>query len=47
MERSKEYIDDLDLKDVQTLGEIIRITVDAGNASYGYDQRVSDGWVSV
>ena len=28
----------MDLKDVQTLGEIIRITVDAGNASYGYDQ---------
>lgn len=35
----KGYFDDLDLKDVQTLGEIIRITVDAGNASYGYDQR--------
>ena len=34
----KEYLDDMDLKDVQTLGEIIRITVDAGNASYGYDQ---------
>ena len=33
------YFDDLDLKDVRTLGEIIRITVDAGNASYGYDQR--------
>ena len=35
----KKYLDDLDLKDVQTLGEIIRITVDAGNASYGYDER--------
>ena len=35
----KRYLDDLDLKDVQTLGEIIRITVDAGNASYGYDER--------
>ena len=34
----KRYLDDQDLKDVQTLGEIIRITVDAGNASYGYDQ---------
>ena len=33
------YLEDLDLKDVRTLGEIIRITVDAGNASYGYDQR--------
>lgn len=33
------YLDDLDLKDARTLGEIIRITVDAGNASYGYDQR--------
>lgn len=33
------YLDDFDLKDVRTLGEIIRITVDAGNASYGYDQR--------
>lgn len=33
------YLDDLDLKDERTLGEIIRITVDAGNASYGYDQR--------
>lgn len=33
------YFDDLDLKDVRTLGEIIRITVDAGNTSYGYDQR--------
>ena len=35
----KGYLDNLDLKDVQTLGEIIRITVDAGNASYGYDER--------
>ena len=35
----KRYLDDLDLKDVQTLGEIIRITVDAGNASYGYNER--------
>ena len=35
----KRYLDDLDLKDVQTLGEIIRITVDAGNASYGCDER--------
>ena len=35
----KKYLDDLALKDVQTLGEIIRITVDAGNASYGYDER--------
>ena len=35
----KKYLDDLYLKDVQTLGEIIRITIDAGNASYGYDQR--------
>lgn len=35
----KRYLDDQDLKDVQTLGEIIRITVDAGNASYGYDER--------
>lgn len=35
----KGYLDDPDLKDVRTLGEIIRITVDAGNASYGYDQR--------
>ena len=33
------YLDNPDLKDVRTLGEIIRITVDAGNASYGYDQR--------
>ena len=35
----KRYLDDQDLKDVQTLGEIIRITIDAGNASYGYDER--------